>query len=182
MSASPGIWSLFLSLLFRVCTERWVTYMYWAISLEVKFRNIIAQNWISVLMISGYFSNRASANSGYTSLKRGRKAVSLFRAYSRSSSNKICITFSVASFCATENSLPEGGFVSIERTDGLRIGSLEITAAGQYSLTFYPDYILSVTDEVIFTYTSTANGNKYQAKTTLGNIFSGNTGLAMTQI
>ncbi len=78
--------------------------------------------------------------------------------------------------------VPEGGFVSIERTDGLRIGSLEITAAGQYSLTFYPDYILSVTDEVIFTYTSTANGNKYQAKTTLGNILSGNTGLALTQI
>ena len=78
--------------------------------------------------------------------------------------------------------VPQDAFVSIERTDGLRIGSLEITAAGQYSLTFYPDYILSVTDEVIFTYTSTGDGNVYQAKTTLGNILLGNMPLSLTKI
>ncbi|WP_298653877.1 hypothetical protein [uncultured Proteiniphilum sp.] len=78
--------------------------------------------------------------------------------------------------------VPQGGFVSIERTDGLRIGSLEITAAGQYSLTFYPDYILTTKDEVIFTYTSTGDGSVYQTKTTIGGILSGSTNLTLVKI
>jgi hypothetical protein len=77
--------------------------------------------------------------------------------------------------------VPQGGFVSIERTDGLRIGSLEITAIGNYRLTFYPDYVLTTTDEIIFTYTVKGDGS-YQAKTTIGNLLSGNTGLPLQKI
>lgn len=76
--------------------------------------------------------------------------------------------------------IPPGDFVAMERGDGLRIGKLIIEAGGTYTLTFYPDYKLNVTDEIIFTYTQ--NDNDYQYRITVRDLCSGTPALRLTKI
>lgn len=79
------------------------------------------------------------------------------------------------------NYVSAGGFVAVERSDGLRVGRLTIKEGGAYTLVFYPDYKIEAADDVFFTYTQ---GNAtYQCRITVEELCTGNpVNLAMLEI